>query len=84
MNKNIEDELLKLISEGYANVEIGKNTKLISGGLLDSYSVMELIAELEEHFNIDISLDDIEYENFNTITSIAKLVEKFQCSLEDK
>lgn len=77
MNKNIEDELLKIVSEGYVNVEIEKDTKLISGGLLDSYSVMELIADLEEHFNVDIPLDDIEYENFNTITSIAKLVEKF-------
>jgi acyl carrier protein len=49
-------------------------TDLIEAGLLDSLALVELLAQLEESFDVSISTDDMELENFRSITSIAMFV----------
>ena len=49
-------------------------TDLIETGLLDSLSLVEFLAQLEESFDISISTDDLEPEYFRSITSIAVFV----------
>ena len=51
-------------------------TDLIEAGLLDSLALVELLAQLEESFDVSISTDDMEIENFRSITSIAMFVEQ--------
>jgi acyl carrier protein len=49
-------------------------TDLIETGLLDSLALVELLAQLEESFDVSISTDDMEIENFRSIASIAMFV----------
>jgi len=49
-------------------------TDLIETGLLDSLALVELLAQLEESFDVSISTDDLELENFRSIASIAVFV----------
>jgi len=49
-------------------------TDLIETGLLDSLALVELLAQLEESFDVSISTDDMELENFRSITTIAMFV----------
>ena len=49
-------------------------TDLIEAGLLDSLALVELLAQLEESFDVSISTDDLEPEHFRSITSIALFV----------
>jgi D-alanine--poly(phosphoribitol) ligase subunit 2 len=49
-------------------------TDLIEAGLLDSLALVELLAQLEESFDVSISTDDMELENFRSITIIAIFV----------
>jgi acyl carrier protein len=49
-------------------------TDLIETGLLDSLALVELLTQLEESFDVSISTDDLELENFRSITSIAGFV----------
>jgi len=49
-------------------------TDLIETGLLDSLALVELLAQLEESFDVSISTDDLELENFRSITNIAGFV----------
>jgi acyl carrier protein len=50
------------------------DTDLVETGLLDSLTLVELLAQLEETFGVSISTDDLEFENFRSITSIAVFV----------
>jgi len=50
------------------------DTDLIGTGLLDSLSLVELLAQLEESFSVSISADDLELEHFRSIASIAGFV----------
>lgn len=55
------------------NLESGE---LVTGGLLDSFDIIALITELEESFDIEIDLEDVVAENFESVDAIAALVEK--------
>jgi acyl carrier protein len=50
------------------------DTDLMETGLLDSLTLVELLAQLEETFGISISIDDLEFEHFRSIASIAGFV----------
>ena len=57
------------------NLEVSSvDTDLVGTGLLDSLALVELLAQLEETFGISVSTDDLEFENFRSITSIARFV----------
>ena len=57
------------------NLEVSSvDTDLVETGLLDSLALVELLAQLEETFGISVSTDDLEFENFRSITSIARFV----------
>jgi acyl carrier protein len=47
---------------------------LVGTGLLDSLTLVELLAQLEETFGVSISTDDLELETFRSIASIASFV----------
>jgi acyl carrier protein len=50
------------------------DTDLMESGLLDSLSLVALMAGLEEEFGIAISFDEIELDNFRTVSRIAAFV----------
>ena len=50
------------------------DTDLVETGLLDSLSLVSLLAHLEEEFGLEISLDDLDISNFSSIRNIAAFV----------
>jgi acyl carrier protein len=50
---------------------------LITGGVLDSLALVELLHALELEFSIEIPLDELEVDWFRTIESIATFAEGY-------
>lgn len=44
------------------------------GGVLDSITMLELVASLEDRFSLKISEDEMGWENFSTINNIASFL----------
>ena len=72
------DELLKKLSEIRPDVDFKKETKLIDGGILDSFDIISIVGELNQTFDIEIEVDDLEAENFNSVEAIWALIQKLQ------
>lgn len=53
------------------------NMDLFENDMLDSLGIAQLVAALEENFNIEIDPEDILPENFSTINEISALVRKY-------
>jgi acyl carrier protein len=75
MNK---EELIKYIVDEYVedDSDVTENTKLISGGIIDSFSIVSLKGWLEKKAGITIPDDMGTVENFETVNKILALVEQ--------
>ncbi len=58
------------------DVELDENTKLISGGIVDSFSMVSLKRFLEKKYQISIPDEEASPEAFDTVTSIIALVNR--------
>ncbi|MBK9707750.1 MAG: acyl carrier protein [Acidobacteria bacterium] len=73
-NIELQNSIIRILSEKI-HVEVPSvETDLMESGLLDSLTLVELMASLEEKFGISISFDDIELDNFRSVDRIAEFV----------
>ena len=68
-------EILKTIRP---DVDFEKEDKLIDDGILDSFDIIAIVGEFNEAFEVDIDVDDLEPENFNTVDAMLELVKRLQ------
>lgn len=74
----MKEQVLKILKDVRSDVDFEKEKLLIDGGILDSFDIIEIVSELNESFSIDITVDELEPENFNTLDAIVSLVESLQ------
>ncbi len=70
----IAPKIIELLSERI-QIEVASNEEdFVASGMLDSLGLVELMASLEETFEIHIPFDEIEIDNFRSVTRIAEFV----------
>jgi acyl carrier protein len=67
-------ELLLVYSKNKKAIE--NDTDLLKEHILDSISFVQLIGQLEETFDIEYGIFELELENFNNINTITKIIEE--------
>jgi len=78
----MKDLILTYIKNEYLDedeaedVDLNENTPLISGGIVDSFSMVSLKRFLEKKFEISIPDNEASPEAFDTVTSIMVLVNR--------
>ena len=65
-----------LDEEEAEDIGLNENTPLISGGIVDSFSMVSLKRFLEKKFVISIPDDEASPQAFDTVTSIMTLVNR--------
>lgn len=72
------DKLLEILSEVRPDVDFKNETKLIDNGILDSLNIMEIIAEISDAFDVELSPADIVPANFNSAAALWAMIERLQ------
>jgi acyl carrier protein len=78
--EEIRDVVLEYVIKEYMedqDDEITYDTALISGGYVDSFSMVSLKRFLETRYKISLPDDKATPEAFDSVTKIVKLVEEF-------
>ena len=76
--KAILDYVIKEYLEDDEDEEITYDTELISGGIVDSFSMVSLKRFLENKYDIQIPDADASPEAFDSVDKIAALVARFK------
>jgi len=72
------EELLELLKEIRSDVDFEKEENLVDDGLIDSFDIVSIISEIGERFDVEITVDDILPENFNSAKAIYALIERLK------
>ncbi len=72
------DKLLKILSDIRPDVDFANAQKLIDDGILDSFDIISIVNELNEAYDIEIDVEDLEPDNFNTCAAMLELIQKLQ------
>lgn len=72
------DELLEILNDMDDSIDYEKEKHLIDDHLLESFQIIGLVGELEDHFDISIDASEMTPENFNSAESLWAMVQRLQ------
>lgn len=74
----MKEKILHILQMVRHDVDFEKETRLIDDGILDSFDIISIVSELNDAFEIEITADELEPENFNALEAIVELVKSMQ------
>lgn len=78
----IEDKIHEYIYQQYPDLQgkLAENDPL--AGVLDSLAVLGVVGFIEPEFSIELSASDLTDENFESVASIARLIERLSSAVK--
>jgi len=77
-DKDKMEELLKVLEQFDDCIDFKEENALMTDGVIDSVRLVELVGELEDHFGVDISLDEVLPENFDSAEYIWNMIQRLK------
>lgn len=69
------EKLLEILKSIRSDIDFENETKLIDDNILDSFDIVSIVAELCEEYDITITADMLEPENFNSAAAMLALID---------
>lgn len=73
-DKQLIHNFLNNITE--QDIQVGDDESLLEAGLLTSFTMVQLLAFIQDRFSVTIEDEDLVPENFETIDAITNLLQK--------
>ena len=71
-------KLMEILWELHPDVDFAREDRLIGKGILDSFDIVTLVAEIDEAYGISISAADLIPENFESANALYDLIRRKQ------
>ena len=70
-----ETKLLQILTETCPGVDFTKETALVDDGFLESLDLVTIVSEIMATFDIELTVDDLLPENFNSVPAMLRLIQ---------
>lgn len=70
------ETLVSILKDLHPEVDFEKETGLIDNGILNSFDIVSIIAEVDDTMGVTIPADEIVPENFNSAAALNELIER--------
>lgn len=70
------DKLIDILQELDPDVDFEAENALIDGGILDSFDIVTLVAQIDDVFGVQIPAQELTPENFNSAGALFALVQR--------
>lgn len=72
------NEIIEILNGLKSGIDFANAEGIVTGKLLDSIDITSLIAILEEKYDIEIGMEYMENENFDSVEAIWEMVQELQ------
>ena len=72
------EQLLTILTELCPGVDFVAETALVDDGLIESLDIVSIVTELMDAFDIEITVEDLTPENFNSAQAMWDMVQRLQ------
>lgn len=72
------EELLEILNDINPDVDYKTETRLIDGKVYDSFSIITLISQISDVFDIDLGPEHLIPENFNSAQAMWEMIRRVQ------
>lgn len=69
------EKLKQILSDICPGIDL-ESQAMIDDGLIDSFDMVALVSELMDEFGVNISIEEIIPENFNSVAAMQALIER--------
>lgn len=73
-----KEQVLAILKEVKPTKNLENVVDIIEGGYIDSFELMSLITSLNDRFKIDITLEELIPENFNSVNAMVKMIDRLK------
>ena len=77
-NRTLRAQIIEILTEICPGVDFEQETSLIDDGLIDSLDIVAVVTDLMDTFDVQLGVDDLTPENFNSVDAICQLIERAQ------
>lgn len=71
----MKEKILEILKDIREDVDFENEEYLIDDDILTSLDIVAIVGEFNDQFDIDISVEDLVPENFNTVDAMVELIE---------
>ena len=72
------ERLLEILEEINPDIDFENCTTLIDDGLLDSFAILEIVTEINDAFDVEVSAPEIIPENFNSAQALWAMIQRLK------
>ncbi len=72
----MREQIIEILTEICPGIDFETETALIDDGIIDSLDIVTVVTELMDTFDVEIGVDDLIPENFNTVDAMVALIQK--------
>ena len=74
----MREQIIEILTEICPGVDFEQETSLIDDGLIDSLDIVAVVTDLMDTFDVQLGVDDLTPEDFNSVDAICQLIERAQ------
>ena len=74
----MREQVLEILKGIRSDIDFENSTKLIDDGMLESLDIVSIVGEFNDEFDIEISVEDLLPENFNSVDAMVELITRAQ------
>jgi len=72
------DQLKAMLKENFPAIDFDNEKQLMTDGILDSLSVVTIIAEIEDMFDVSVTMEYIQPAYFESVETMWSMIEELQ------
>ena len=72
------EQLIQIMSDIRPDIDFNTAVDLIDDDILDSFDIISIVNEVNEQFGVEINVNDLLPENFNTAAALYELIESLR------